>query len=123
MLTLGWSGEMRRALMSALTDEQRAIVIDRIHLEHREHRIEQEERYETTLFVRTHGAEGASYGLPEWICATVFGSDPAFRDTWQTIRRMDGTVTEVPPVRVLPPTGLELAAKLHGNLGKRRKKK
>lgn len=113
MLTQGWSGEQRRALMAVLTSHQRGVVIDRIDLEFRENRIEQEEQYETKLYVNTLGEKGASYGLPEWIAATLFGVDPKFRDEWQRIRRMHDNSEPLPERRPLV-MGMDIAARLHG---------
>lgn len=90
LLTQGWSGDQRRALMTVLDDRQVQMVRDRIHIELSENRIERVEADDAVQFLSTRGAPGtSSWGIPEWACAVLFGNDPSFRAAWQAIRRGD----------------------------------
>lgn len=88
MLTMGWSGDQRRALVAALDDRQVTLVRGRIALERSERRIEEGEAREAAQFLNSRGTRGHSWGVPEWAAAVLFGADPAFRKRWQAIRRM-----------------------------------
>lgn len=87
LLTQGWTGDMRRALMEALTDEQLRTVLARIESGRVERKFEREEATEAVAFARSRGAHGSGWGIPEYVCAVAFGRDPEFRETWQRIRR------------------------------------
>lgn len=88
LLTAGWSGEQRRALVRALDPKQRQMVRDRIEVERLARRIEADEAADATQFLNSGGERGMSCGVPEWASAALFGRDPAFRDVWRAIRRM-----------------------------------
>lgn len=88
LLTAGWSGEQRRALMRVLDPRQRRMVRDRIEVERLAKRIEADEAADALQFLGSDGEHGMSCGVPEWAAAALFGRDPAFRGRWQEIRRM-----------------------------------
>lgn len=90
MLTQGWSGDQRRALMAAIDDRQRAMVRGRIEMERLKGTFDEMEAADAIQFLETKGAMGYSCGIPEWACAVLFGNDPNFRTQWQAIRRQEG---------------------------------
>lgn len=93
MLTLGWTGAQRRALMAVLDDKQRQMVRGRIEMESLNKTIDEMEAADAIQFLESKGQSGYSCGIPEWASAVLFGRDPAFREMWQIIRRCTDEVT------------------------------
>lgn len=89
LLTQGWSGDQRRALVNFLDERQITMVRRRIELDCAINNYEKHEADEAINFLTSRGANGyASWGIVEYTAAMLFGRDPAFRDRWQEIRRM-----------------------------------
>lgn len=93
LITQGWSGDQRRALVNFLDDRQVPMVRTRIQMERDSGRFETHEADEAVRYLDGRGADGtSSFGIVEYVAAVLFGKDPVFRDRWQQIRRMERAV-------------------------------
>ena len=116
LLTLGWSGDQRRALRDFIIETPARVQImrDRIKLRHRDGVYDGEEATAALEFL-DGGPPG--YGIVEYEAASLWGADPIFRVEWRRIRRLDPemaqTVADDPvPARGRPAAAMSIAESL-----------
>jgi hypothetical protein len=121
-LTEGWTDQQRRLLIEFLTPQQKNILRERIRRIFNGY--DEDQKADAIAFINSEG-NGESHGIAEYEAACLFGSDPAFVNEFRRIRRINDP--SLPALTAYKPSvkmsGMEYAAKLHGNLGKRGRKK